>query len=854
MDRYNPEEIEKKWQRIWEEKGLFRVEERKDRVKYYLLEMFPYPSGRIHMGHVRNYSIGDVLARFKRMKGYNVLHPMGWDAFGLPAENAAIEHGIHPARWTYENIAYMKDQLRRMGLSYDWSREITTCNEDYYRWGQWLFIKLYEKGLVYRKLSVVNWCERCQTVLANEQVEEGSCWRCGEEVKYKELPQWFFRITAYAEELLEGCERLRGAWPEKVLTMQKNWIGKSEGADIFFPVEGKELNIKVFTTRPDTVYGATFMALSPEHPLLSELVSGPSREKVSSILDSYRRAARSKEEMEYEKEGVFTGSYGINPFTGDRIPIYVANFVLMEYGTGAIMCVPAHDQRDFEFARKYRLPLRVVIQPEGQTLTPEGMGEACEGDGILVNSGPFSGLRNREAMRRIIEYMEEKGIGNRAVSYRLRDWGISRQRYWGTPIPIIYCKECGILPVPEEDLPVLLPKDVDFKPSGGSPLIHEKRFYETTCPRCGRPSRRETDTMDTFVDSSWYFLRYTSPHEEKGPFGKDAVEYWMPVDQYIGGIEHAVLHLLYARFFTKALRDLGLIDVDEPFSHLLTQGMVCKEIVRCPKHGYLLPEEAEDGRCSKCKEVVEKGPVEKMSKSKKNIVDPDRIVKRYGADTTRLFTLFAAPPEKDLEWSDEGVEGAYRFLNRVWRLVVDSIPIVKGVRPFEGGKLDGTLREIRYRTHLTIKRVTEDVEERFHFNTAISAIMELVNTLYQWERKDDDLSRAVLREAIETILILLHPFAPHMTEELWERMGNQGFLLDRGWPICDEEALKREKVLIVVQVNGKVRSRIEVSADASEEEVKAVALSDKKVVGWIKDKEVKKVVYVPKRLISIVAG
>ncbi len=852
MDRYNPQEIEKRWQGIWEEEGLFRVEERKDRKKYYLLEMFPYPSGRIHMGHVRNYSIGDVLARFMRMRGYNVLHPMGWDAFGLPAENAAIEHGVHPARWTYENIAYMKEQLRRMGFSYDWSREITTCNEDYYRWGQWFFIKLYEKGLAYRKLSVVNWCERCQTVLANEQVEDGRCWRCGEEVGYRELPQWFFRITAYAEELLEGCERLRGAWPEKVLTMQRNWIGRSEGAEVFFPVEGREVKITVFTTRPDTLYGATFMALSPEHPLVPDLVESPYKRDLPSILESYRKAARARE-VEYEKEGFFTGSYAVNPLTGERIPIYVANFVLMEYGTGAIMCVPAHDQRDFEFAKRYGLPLRVVIQPEGGELTPATMEEAYEGDGRVVNSGPFSGLQNREAMKRIIRYMEEKGIGKGAVSYRLRDWGISRQRYWGTPIPIIYCDGCGTVPVPEDQLPVILPKDVEFRP-GGSPLTQERGFYETTCPRCGKGARRETDTMDTFVDSSWYFLRYTSPHEEKGPFRKDAVEYWMPVDQYIGGIEHAVLHLLYARFFTKALRDIGLIDVDEPFARLLTQGMVCKEIIRCPEDGYLLPDEVDGDRCRRCGRRVEKGPVEKMSKSKKNIVDPDEMIERYGADTTRLFTLFAAPPERDLEWSDEGIEGAYRFLNRVWRLVMDSLPLIEGVSPFRGGRLDGDLKEIRYRVHLTIKRVTEDVGERFHFNTAISAVMELVNALYQWDKGRDDLSRSVLREAVETVILLLHPFVPHITEELWKRIGNTPPLLEREWPAYDEEALRRERVLVVVQVNGRVRSRIEVPADATEEEVREAALSDEKVKGWIEGKGIRKVVYVPKRLINIVAG
>ncbi|MBI5286453.1 MAG: leucine--tRNA ligase [Deltaproteobacteria bacterium] len=668
MDRYEPQGIEGKWQGIWEKENTFKVTEVKGKKTYYLLEMFPYPSGRIHMGHIRNYSIGDVVARFMVMRGYNVLHPMGWDAFGLPAENAAIQHGIHPARWTYENIAYMKRQLKRMGFSYDWDREITTCSPEYYQWNQWLFLKMYERGLAYRMYSPVNWCPNCQTVLANEQVERGGCWRCGSGVEEKQLEQWFLRITAYAEELLDYCDKLRG-WPERVLVMQRNWIGKSIGVELDFPVDGAKDVIRVFTTRPDTLYGATFMSLAPEHPMVERFVGVRGQGSgVREFIEKIKRQDRTRTEA-LEKEGVFTGAYCINPLTDRRMPIYIANFVLMEYGTGAVMAVPAHDQRDFEFARKYDLPVVVVIQPPGGGLEPDTMTEAYIEDGIMVNSGPFDGMNNREATEAIVKHLEEKGIGKRAVNYRIKDWGISRQRYWGCPIPIIYCAGCGTVPVPYEDLPVILPEDVKFTGVGASPLAQAPEFVNTTCPRCGKAARRETNTMDTFVDSSWYFLKFTSPGEDKKPFATESVKYWMPVDQYIGGIEHAVLHLLYARFFNKVLRDLGLVAFDEPFTNLLTQGMVCKEVLVCPEHGYLFPEEISDGKCSKCGKAVEVGPVEKMSKSRKNIVDPDKIVERYGADTTRLFSLFAAPPEKDLDWSDEGVEGAYRFLGRVWRLV-----------------------------------------------------------------------------------------------------------------------------------------------------------------------------------------
>jgi len=699
-ERYQPKKIEEKWQRIWEEGKSFRVSENSRLPKYYLLEMFPYPSGQIHMGHVRNYSIGDVIARYKRMRGYNVLHPMGWDAFGLPAENAAIERGVHPAKWTMENIAYMRDQLKKMGFSYDWEREFATCDESYYRWEQLFFIEMFRRGLAYKKLSTVNWCEKCRTVLANEQVEGGRCWRCEQEVGVRELEQWFFRTTAYAEELLGELDHLTG-WPEKVLAMQRNWIGKSVGAEILFPLMGREEALNVFTTRQDTVYGATFVSLAVEHPLALELSrSTPQERTVREFVERIQRINQTRRGAdEAEKEGLFTGAYCMNPFTGEKIPIYLANFVLMEYGTGAVMAVPAHDQRDFEFARKYGLPVRVVIQPQGKRIKAEEMAEAFVEDGVMVSSGPFTGLRSSEGREKLAAYLEEKGWGKNDIRYRLRDWGISRQRYWGAPIPILYCDSCGALPVPEGELPVVLPKDVEFSGEGGSPLAKLPEFFKASCPKCGGPARRETDTMDTFVESSWYFARYACPDEQDAPLDKARVAYWMPVDQYIGGIEHAVLHLLYARFFTKVLRDLGWIALGEPFTNLLTQGMVIK-----------------DGA--------------KMSKSKGNVVDPDFLIERYGADTARLFALFAAPPEKDLDWSDQGVEGAYRFLTRLWRFVSHyRDALASAASDLDPKELSPTLRELRRQIHRTIKKVTDDIEGRFHFNTAIAAVMELFNAL-----------------------------------------------------------------------------------------------------------------------------
>ena len=863
MDRaYNPQQIEAKWQRVWAEQQTFRVTENSSRPKFYCLEMFPYPSGRIHMGHVRNYAIGDVLARFKIMRGYNVLHPMGWDAFGLPAENAAIEQGVHPAAWTTENIRYMRNQLERLGISYDWSREINTCEPDYYKWNQWFFLKFYEKGLAYRKRSAVNWCPSCETVLANEQVEEGRCWRCESVVVQKELEQWFFRITAYAEELLTGCDRLP-AWPARVLTMQRNWIGKSIGVEVDFPLAEPLSDlpaIRIFTTRQDTIFGATFMSLAPESPLVERLVEG--RPEAKAVREFVARVSRQEKALrtaaDLEKEGVFTGACAVNPFTLEPIPIWVANFVLYEYGTGAIMAVPAHDQRDFEFANTYGIPVRLVIQnPEG-TLREPLTAAYEEQTGTLVNSGQFSGLPVAEGKERIADFIETCGTGARTVNYRLRDWGISRQRYWGTPIPIIYCQKCGTVPVPEADLPVMLPKDVPFTGKGASPLAQAEAFVKTTCPKCKGPARRETDTMDTFVDSSWYFLRYCSPHETTRPVDPAKVDRWMAVDQYIGGIEHAVLHLLYARFFTKAVRDLGLVKVDEPFTSLLTQGMVCMETYRCEEHGWLLPTEVnKDGwRCKQCGKPVERGRVEKMSKSRKNIVDPEHLIVAYGADTARLFSLFAAPPEKDLEWSNAGVEGAYRFLGRVWRLVHDLAPLLKQSNGDHVVAASPMASDLRRLTHKTIKKVTDDIEQEFQFNTAIAALMEFVNGLYKVDARQvkakTDLS--AIREAIETLLILLTPFAPHIAEELWAATGHAKSLAHERWPVFDDALLQEEVLTIPVQVNGKLRSKVTVPADWSKERVIAASKSDAKVGEWIKGKTIKKVVYVEKRLVNIVVG
>jgi leucyl-tRNA synthetase len=860
-EKYNPGALEAKWQSRWEKSGLFKVHEEPGKKKYYLLEMFPYPSGKIHMGHVRNYTIGDVIARYKRMLGFNVLHPMGWDAFGMPAENAAIANRTHPAAWTYQNIDYMRSQLKRMGFSYDWDREIATCRPEYYRWEQWLFLKMYEMGNAYRKESFVNWCDSCATVLANEQVEAGMCWRCGRQVRQKKLKQWFFKITEYAEDLLSYCEMLPG-WPEKVTTMQKNWIGKSIGARIKFPIENSNEEIQVFTTRQDTVFGATFMCLAPEHPLVAKLSKGTGQEKnVFDFIERISLQDRSSKSVEnYEKEGVFTGAWCINPMTGKRMPVYTANFALMEYGTGAVMSVPAHDQRDFDFAKKYGLEIIVVVKPNDANLDPAAMTEAYTGEGTMVNSGLFDGMDNIRALDEIAAYLEKNGKGERTVSYRLRDWGISRQRYWGAPIPVIHCPNCGIVPVPEKDLPILLPEDAALLEGGRSPLPELEYFKRTICPKCGiEDAKRETDTMDTFVESSWYFERYCSPKYGAGLFDKKAVEYWMPVDQYIGGVEHAILHLLYSRYFTRVLKNIGLVGYKEPFTRLLTQGMVCKETVSCPEHGFLFPEEVlgETGsrKCTKCGKDIITGRVEKMSKSKRNVIDPNFLLDKYGADTTRLFCLFAAPPERDLEWSEQGVEGGYRFLTRVWRLAKNWMGIIRCAKPFEGSaaKLGGDLRELYKKTHFTISKVTGDIEDRFHFNTAISAVMELVNMMYTVEvNEDSSEKKSVIRFAMETITLLLSPIVPHFSEELWETLGHDTSVLLAPWPSYREDALVKDDLLVVVQVNGKLRSKFTVNSDADDDTIGKKAVSDPNIAKFVQGKNIKKVIVVKKKLVNIV--
>jgi leucyl-tRNA synthetase len=858
MKKYDPQKIEIKWQSFWDKNDYFKASEDNNKKKYYLLEMYPYPSGKIHMGHVRNYAIGDVVARYKRMKGFNVLHPMGWDAFGMPAENAAIENNTHPAKWTYDNIDYMRGQLKRMGFSYDWSRELATCRPEYYRWEQLVFVEMFKKGLAYKKKTYVNWCDQCKTVLANEQVVDGCCWRHpDQEVTLKEMDSWFFKTTEYTQELLAYCDKLPG-WPEKVLTMQRNWIGESHGAILRFPVVNSDHVIEVFTTRQDTIFGATFLCFAPEHPFIKDLIKGTPHEKeVDEFIEKTLMVDTFMRTTDFTvKEGIFTGRYCLNPATEEEIPIYVANFVLYDYGTGAIMAVPTHDQRDFEFAKKYHLSLRVVIKPKDTDLVEEEMTEAYADEGILVNSGPFNGMPNMEALDAIIDYLEAKGMGYKTVNYRLKDWGVSRQRYWGAPIPIIYCPQCGAVPVPEDQLPVLLPLDLDIKEGGKSPLPYEASFYETKCPQCGKKAKRETDTMDTFVESSWYFDRFASPRHETSIFDKEKVAYWMPVDQYIGGIEHAILHLLYSRFYTKTLRDMGYLQIDEPFTNLLTQGMVCKETFKCQEHGYLFPDEVNEGKCIYCGKVAQIGGSVKMSKSTKNVIDPQKLVDRYGADTVRMFCLFASPPERDLEWSNEGVEGARRFLNRVWRLVVHNSQILSNVQSYDAMQsISPDLQAIHRKTHQIIKKVTEDIEDRFHFNTAISAIMELFNTVNQLMSSGKEISQigfSVIKEAIDAMVKLLHPIVPHITEELWRTLGHNESLANVSWPQYREEALKKETSLVVLQVNGKLRSRIEIPASLTEKEIQDLALKDERVQHFIHEKEIKKVIVVQNKLVNVV--
>ena len=865
MNPYEPNYIEAKWQAYWEENQIFKVTEDTSKEKYYLLEMFPYPSGKIHIGHVRNYTIGDVVVRYKRMKGVNVLHPMGWDAFGMPAENAAIDNNSHPAAWTYSNIETMRNQLNKMGFSYDWDRELATCRPEYYKWEQWLFLKMLEKKMAYRKESYVNWCEKCQTVLANEQVEQDKCWRCSKTVQQKKLWQWYFKITDYAEDLLVHCDKLPG-WPDKVTVMQKNWIGKSIGSALKFKIDGKNEDIEVFTTRPDTIFGATFMCLAPEHPLVETLSRGTKQEdQVTAFVQKVSSQERSAEGIEkYEKEGVFTGAFCINPATLEKVPVYTANFVLMEYGTGAIMSVPAGDQRDFDFARKYGLEIRVVVQPEGDTLDGTTMEEAYTGDGFMVNSGEFNGLDNKKAMDVMTNWLEKKGRGQKTISYRLRDWGISRQRYWGAPIPVIHCPDCGAVPVPKSDLPIKLPEDANILEKGGSPLPTLDFFAKATCPECGRKdAKRDTDTMDTFVESSWYYLRYCSPRYEGGMFDHDAVKYWAPVDQYIGGVEHAVLHLLYSRYFMRVLHALGMIDFKEPFTRLLTQGMVCKETMTCPDHGYLFPEEAlkeDKGNlvCTKCKKDVEVGRVIKMSKSKKNVVDPNELLEKYGADVTRLFCLFAAPPERDLEWSEDGVEGSHRFANRVWRFAMECLEKIDGLKPFKGAASDLSSKQAKdlyIKANQTIQKVTDDIDKSFHFNTAISAVMELVNVLYSidLDSADDELKKVILF-SLENIILLLSPILPHFCEELFEKLGRTGSIIEQPWPEYRKDSIKTDEVIVVVQVNGKLRSKFTIDAGVEEAIIKEKALADEKILKYVGDKKPKKIIIIRKKqtLINIV--
>ena len=824
--RYQPQDIESGWQEKWQQAGIFKTQADESKSKFYLLEMFPYPSGRIHMGHMRVYSIGDTVARMKRMQGFNVLHPMGWDAFGMPAENAAIANKTHPAKWTYQNIEHMKSQLNRIGFSYDWEREFATCDPSYYKWEQLVFLKMWEKGLVYRKNSMVNWCESCLTVLANEQVEQGLCWRCGHEAQQRNLPGYFFRITDYVEELLEWCDKLPG-WPERVLTMQRNWIGKSFGASIKFQIKGREDYIEVFTTRPDTLFGATFMSLAAEHPLAVELSQGTGQEQaVKEFIDKVGRQSFADRADEKQKEGVFTGAYCVNPMTGQDMPIYAANFVLMEYGTGAVMAVPAHDQRDFDFAKVYDLPIVEVIAGADGPVGTENLNEAYTEYGPMINSGEFDGLSGDEAKRAVCQALEAKGLGGETINYRLRDWGISRQRYWGAPIPMIHCEKCGLVPVPAKDLPVELPLDAEILETGGSPLPQLDEWLKVECPVCGAMAKRETDTMDTFVESSWYFARYACPDYDEGVLEPNRTNYWMPVDQYVGGIEHAVLHLLYSRFYTKVLRDLGLLNADEPFTRLLTQGMVIK-----------------DGA--------------KMSKSKGNVVDPDEMVKAYGADTVRLFMLFAAPPDVDLEWSEKGVAGVHRFLGRLWRLGLAVSEQAAGVEPYSGGaELAAELKDLHAKVHETIKKVTDDALGRYQFNTAIAAVMELINQISLVEQNQDIQGHAqraaVLKEALQTAVVLISPMAPHVADELWQRLGYNGYLIEHPWPEYDEKAMVKDEKLVVVQVSGKVRAKLTLPADADDQALKEAALADEHVQKFIEGKEIRKVIVVQGKLVNLV--
>ncbi len=820
-DMYNFKEIEKKWQKRWDEENIYKVTEDKSIEKYYVLEMFPYPSGKLHMGHVRNYSIGDVVARFKTMKGFNVLHPMGYDAFGLPAENAAIKNNVEPAKWTYENMAEMTEQLKQLGLSYDWDREVATCKPDYYKWMQWIFIQFYKKGLAYKKESPVNWCPSCATVLANEQIVDGECERCKTAVTKKSLSQWYFKITDYADRLLDGLDDLEG-WPNKVKIMQKNWIGRSYGAEVVFKIDGFDCNLEVFTTRPDTLFGVTYMVLAPEHPYVLDLVGGSDRERE---VKAYIEEVKKKNEIERssttgEKTGVFLGRYAINPVNEKKIPIFISDYVLMNYGTGAIMAVPAHDERDFAFAKKFNLEILPVISPDGKKISGSDLKEAIIEDGIMLNSGKYDGRKNREVSDEIVAELQKRDIGEKKVNYRLRDWLISRQRYWGTPIPMIYCDNCGWIPEEESKLPVLLPTDVEFTGKGESPIATSKTFKDVSCPKCGKKAEREVDTMDTFLDSSWYYLRYCDARNTERIFDKEKVDYWMNVDQYIGGVEHAILHLMYARFFQMALTDLGYTKSQEPFKNLLTQGMVVK-----------------DGK--------------KMSKSIGNIVAPSEIIESYGADTARLFILFAAPPERELDWSDEGVEGSYRFINRVYKLVYENIARYPDVLPVDFTNDNKADKELLFVLNSTVKKVGIDIGERFNFNTGISAIMELVNFMYKY-KEGKDFNPELFKQAIHKLVLILAPFTPHVCEEMWSGLGNETSVHLEAWPIVDEKVLVRDVVEIVVQINGKVKFKVDVENGLSKEELEKSLFEKEEVKNLIQGKDVIKVIAVPNKLLNIV--
>ncbi len=826
---YNFREIEEKWQKRWEKEGLFKVDlADQTKPKYYCLTMFPYPSGTLHVGHGRNYILGDAVVRYMIMNGYNVLSPMGWDAFGLPAENAAIKANIKPEDYTYSNIKKMKEQFSKWGIGYDWSREIATCEPNYYKWTQWIFLKLYERGLAYKKEAPVNWCPSCNTTLANEEVVNGGCERCGAEVSKKDLKQWFFKITEYSQKLLDDLELLTD-WPEKVVTMQRNWIGRSEGAIVYFKLADSGEPLPCYTTRPDTLFGVTFMSIAPEHPIIAKIIeNNPEKTKILEFIEKVKKESFIERTSDTaEKEGVFTGKYVINPINNEKVPLWIANYALMDYGTGAVMAVPAHDQRDFEFAKKYNIPIKIVIQPKDRELIVEEMTEAYVDEGIMVNSSIFNGLINFPAIPKIIEYLSANKLGEYKINYRIRDWLISRQRYWGAPIPIIFCENCGEVPVPENDLPVLLPSSdkVDFKPKGQSPLASVEEWVNTTCPKCGASAKRETDTIAQWLCSCWYFLRFISPHSDDVPFIKEDVNKWMPVDQYIGGIEHAVLHLLYSRFIVKVLYDAGYVNFREPFKALFTQGMICKV-------------------------SSISGQLEKMSKSKGNVVSPDELIAKYGADTQRLYTLFIGPPEKDAEWIDTSVIGSHKFLKKLWTIITENSDIIKSAKTYnsDGGDLDKDNKKILCKIHQTIKKVSEDIKRSFHFNTSVAAIMELTNEL----KNVEVLKPEILKLFAETVLKLLAPFVPHIVEELWEIIGNTETIFKQSWPKYDERFIVFDEITVVVQINGKIRSKLVVNSDITEDEIRKTAMADEKVTQWLKGKEIIKSVYVPKKLLSFV--